>query len=122
MAMELVLRYMADVRFGYSDRTADIVEPTTDERILKRRARADWVKTARAVYETRKPVLGEKVAWLELSNRYMSADRVSSYAHPHDRSQLMTYKEAAIRFQSEASDLREEVMRQRRGRRRFPHH
>ena len=84
--------------------------------------RVAWVKTACALIQTRKYPLQDRYLWMRLANSFMAADRVSLYVHPADSSRYLLHKSAAWRFESEVSDLRAELVRQRNGRRRFPHH
>ena len=128
MAIELVLRFTSETKFGYNTKTANVVLCTQLERHQKATQRVAWVKAAQALYQTHKPQLAEKLAWLELANRYMAADRISPYVHPA-RPKYMLHKEASgyyhkwtIDLEQEMVLMTDEMLRQRNGRRRFPHH
>ena len=121
--MEHFLHFLTDVRFEYSTERPDrITLGVVRKKQEVDAARAAWVKTACALVHTRKYPTHDRYLWLRLSTSFLAADRVSCFAHPTQISKCMLHKDAAEYYEEEAGELREELMRARRGRRRFPHH
>jgi hypothetical protein len=121
--MEHVFRFMADVKFNYEiTRPVDCKLSFFVERQKSGKVRAEWIKAAAALIQTRKPTPPERHEWLVLSKRYMAADRVSPYFHPSRPSEFMLHKTASEHFEKEVGEMATELVQARNGRRRFPHH
>ena len=115
--MDLVLRFMSEVKFVYS---VEMPDPITVSSLLEKqkvdKVRADWIKTARALVQTRMQTLEVRVAWLHLSNQYLVLDRVSMFADPTQTSRLMLHKPAAEHYERGYRELSDALFRARNGR------
>ena len=126
--MDLVLRVMSDVHFRPVEFVAGRPQTVAETRQMEE-VRSSWVKAARALYQTHRPAVEVKVAWLSLANRYLIAAQTSVYLDQRNRSVHMTHHQAALMYRNQSSEWEEacyiahaEFVRQRNGRRRFPMH
>jgi hypothetical protein len=120
--MEHITQWIASVSFPYHLETPTTSEAEKDRR-ERREASREWMQMGAALSQVRRQGIPEKVAFLTLSRNYMSADRVSPYANPYDRSRLMTHKKAAETYRNDAAKLELDLNRARNGGRlRVPHH
>ena len=86
--MDLVLRFMFEVKFGSPD-IVDGVEPPKKHLMLLQQSCREWVQAGAALIQTCKQGVETKMAWLTLANRYMSSDRTSFYIERQDRTRFM---------------------------------
>ena len=93
--MEHVLAWMVDVRFPYDRRRTSVVRQHNGARLADEERRRAWLLSAKALIESRKPDVKEKVAWLTLSTRYMAADHVSGNCIEHGSRDRMLHRQAA---------------------------
>jgi hypothetical protein len=79
IAMEHVLKFVAETKFTYSRSRSSIVLQPNLVRHENEEIRRDWVKSAGALFQTQRQDMQGKIAWLTLATRYLAADRMSEY-------------------------------------------
>jgi hypothetical protein len=96
--MEHVLQWMAEVKIPYDRRRTSVVRRHNGARFADEELRRVWLKRAQALFETRKPDMNAKIAWLTLSTRYLAADRVSVYLFDHGNRDRTLHRQASEIF------------------------